>query len=149
MKRRKALQKIVFGTGAAFIIPPVLMSTSSCSKKETADKEETADNGNNNQSQDLKIDLNDTKYADLNSAGGFVIEGNIIIANVGNDTFVALSKACTYDSCTVSYSLSNNNFPCWCCGSVFSTNGSVVNGPASSPLKAYIVTKSDNILTIR
>jgi len=142
MKRREVLQKIILGSGTVFIIPPALMGTTSCTK------EETADNTNNNPPQDLTIDLNDSKYADLNNAGGFVIEGNIIIANVGNDTFIALSKTCTHAGCTVSYSASNNNFPCPCHGSVFSTSGSVVNGPASSPLKAYNVTKSDNILTV-
>ena len=142
MKRRDALQKVILGTGTVFLIPPVLLSTTSCAK------EETDDNNGNTPPQDLTIDLNDAKYADLNSDGGFVIEGNIIIANVGNDNFVALSKTCTHAGCTVSYSASNNNFPCPCHGSVFSTSGSVVNGPASSPLKAYTITKSGNILTI-
>jgi cytochrome b6-f complex iron-sulfur subunit len=61
---------------------------------------------------------------------------------------VALSSICTHQGCTIGYSPSANNFPCPCHGSVFSTSGSVLNGPAPTAVKSYPVSQTGNILTI-
>ena len=70
-----------------------------------------------------------------------------IIVNTG-DGFVALSSVCTHLGCQVTYNQSSGNLPCPCHGSVFSITGSVLNGPASSPLEQYNVTQEGDILTI-
>jgi Rieske Fe-S protein len=49
-------------------------------------------------------------------------------------TFLGLSRVCTHQGCLTD--IRNNQFQCPCHGSVFSNNGSVINGPniASPPI---------------
>jgi cytochrome b6-f complex iron-sulfur subunit len=95
----------------------------------------------------LSIDLTDAKYSSLGSAGGFYLEQDVIVINTG-DGFIALSSVCTHQGCEVSYSHSNGNLPCPCHGSIFSTTGTVLEGPATSPLSIYDVVQEGDILTI-
>ena len=140
MKRREALNRIVLAGGTVLLIPTTLLSCS---------EEGAADPGGNNGNSDLTINMDDGAYSQLKNSGGFAVVSGIIVANTDGSNYVALSSICTHQACTVSYSVSNNNFPCPCHGSVFNSNGSVANGPATSPLKKYTVTKSGNILTIK
>jgi cytochrome b6-f complex iron-sulfur subunit len=140
MNRRELIRNIAAGTATVFIIPSVLTS---CEKEEV-----DPDNGNGDPEDEiLTIDLNDSDFSNLGSAGGWVVEDNTIIINTG-DGFIALSSVCTHSGCRVSYSHSNTNLPCPCHGSVFSTTGAVLNGPASSALKKYDLTVEGDILTI-
>jgi cytochrome b6-f complex iron-sulfur subunit len=136
MKRRAALQNIVLAGGTVIIIPTALISCS---------EDAGGDIGNNG----LVINMDEADYSVLLNEGGYVVVSNVIIANTGNAIYVALSSVCTHMSCTVGYSVQNNNFPCPCHGSVFNANGSVANGPATQPLKQYTVTRQGNILTIK
>jgi cytochrome b6-f complex iron-sulfur subunit len=74
----------------------------------------------------------------------------LIIARAKDGTFIAVSQACTHQGTTVDFDLSGNRFHCSNHGSNFGLTGSVINGPATSPLKAF-KTKFDtatNVLTI-
>ena len=104
--------------------------------------------GGGTNSGNITIDLSNASYSALNTAGGSMIIQGIIIANSGGGSYIALSSVCTHQGCTVGYNLSANNFPCPCHGSLFSSSGTVINGPAASPLKSYTVNKAGNILTI-
>lgn len=137
MKRREALSKLAISTGALVVLPSAFVS---CEKKDM-----DPDNNNND---DLIIDLSKAENDSLNSDGGFLISGNIIIINKGSSTYVALSKICTHNGCSVSYNSGNDNLPCPCHGSIFDTNGSVLNGPATTSLKTYSVSKMGDFLTI-
>ena len=141
MKRREAINKLGIGTAGIFVLPAAFIA---CEKEET-----TPDNNNtnNNGGDDLTIDLSESQNSALLTPGGFLISGNIIIINDGGN-YVALSKVCTHSGCEITYSAANNNLPCPCHGSVFSLAGSVLNGPATSSLKTYNVSKSGDILTI-
>ena len=55
----------------------------------------------------------------------------------------------THNGCTVDYDDNSNKLECPCHGSEFSTSGSVLKGPASSPLETYMVTREGDILTIK
>jgi cytochrome b6-f complex iron-sulfur subunit len=132
MKRRELLKQIAAGTATIFVVPTLVTSC----EEDTP----TPDNV-------LTIDLTEAKYSSLGSAGGSVVEGSIIIINTGSE-YLALSSVCTHNDCTVSYDHGNGNLPCPCHGSVFSTSGSVLNGPADSPLKKYALTQEGDILTI-
>ena len=138
MKRRDALQRIVLAGGTVLVIPAALLS---CSEEGDVD----GGNGNN----DLKINMDESANSALKNAGGFVVVSGIIVANSDGNNYVALSSICTHQGCTVGYSVQNNNFPCPCHGSLFNSNGSVANGPATQPLKQYTVTREGNILTIK
>ena len=96
----------------------------------------------------ITIDLSLADNSSLNTTGGSKIVQGIIIVNIGSDKFVALSSACTHAGCTVGYDSGADNFKCPCHGSSFTTAGSVVTGPATTPLPSYQTSKSGNILTI-
>ena len=139
MTRRDLIQKVLIGGTTILVVPNVL---SSCSKDSTGDNNNGGGDGNT-----LTLDLTDAKYSVLNTVGGSVNVQGIIVANTSAG-YVALDNTCTHQGCGISYSSTANNFPCPCHGSVFSTTGSVVNGPATVALKSYGVSKSGSILTI-
>lgn len=138
MKRRELIRNVAAGTVTLFVVPAYLTS---------CEKDDPDPDDNNPDDNVLIIDLTDNKYSSLNEAGGFVVENDIIIFNTG-DGFSALSNVCTHNGCRVSYSHGNGNLPCPCHGSVFSTTGAVVEGPADSALKNYPIAQEGDILTI-
>jgi cytochrome b6-f complex iron-sulfur subunit len=83
------------------------------------------------------LDLANAAYSALESNGGYIYSNGVIVARTVSGDYVAVSKYCTHAGGTVVYDSRVNNFYCPVHGSVFSTNGSVVNGPASIPLVKY------------
>lgn len=136
MNRRELIRNIAAGTATIFIAPSLL---NSC--QEDQPDPENPDN------KTLTIDLTSGNNSSLGSAGGAKVIDNVIIINTG-DGFIALSSVCTHQGCQVTYDHGAENLPCPCHGSIFSTSGSVLNGPASSPLKKYEVVQEGDILTI-
>ena len=136
MNRRELIRNIAAGTASVFIVPSVLTSC-----------QEDQPEPENPDANKLTIDLTNTNNSSLGSAGGSKVIENIIVFITG-DGFIALSSVCTHSGCQVSYDHGNENLPCPCHGSIFSTAGSVLNGPASSPLKTYVVMQEGDILTI-
>ena len=133
MNRRDLIRNIAAGTVTLFVVPSAFTSC----EKDPLDPDNT----------NLTIDLTATKYSNLVSDGGFLKEDGIIIINTG-DGFIALSSICTHQGCIVNYDHGSSNLPCPCHGSVFSTSGFVLEGPADSPLKKYELTQEGDILTI-
>jgi Rieske Fe-S protein len=72
--------------------------------------------------------------------GGKIIDGpNIVITQPQSGSFKAFTAICTHEGCIVN-NVSNGTINCPCHGSKFSIeNGSVVNGPAPSPLAAIAI----------
>ena len=72
--------------------------------------------------------------------GGKIIDGvNIVITQPETGSFRAFTAICTHQGCIVS-SVSNGTINCPCHGSKYSIkDGSVVNGPAPSPLAAIAI----------
>jgi len=139
MNRRELLRNVTAGTATLLVVPFALTS---CEKDQP-----DPDPNPNPDDNVLTIDLTLPKYSSLGSAGGSVTELDIIIINTGS-AFIALSSICTHQGCGVSYNSGNDNLPCPCHGSIFSTTGSVLQGPANAPLKKYDVTQEGDILTI-
>lgn len=138
MKRRQFLQKGIY---ASFVMAAAPVIISSCSKGDDDEKNPNTNTG-------IQIDLNATSYNSLNSAGNFLYYQNIIIINTGT-SFIAMSKLCTHEGCTISYDHAAGNLPCGCHGSKFSQTGSVINGPAVTALKTYSVSRNVDVLTIK
>ncbi|MFB6341138.1 ubiquinol-cytochrome c reductase iron-sulfur subunit [Saccharicrinis sp. FJH62] len=138
MERKEFIKKLTIG-GSVLFASPLLFNA--C----------TEDNGmvDNHTSNDIVIDLNDAAYSELSTVGGFAYKDNIIIFRTGTDTYMALSKLCTHQQCTVSYNHSSGTIPCPCHGSIYSTSGEVLNGPATQALKQYTVTKDGNTLILK
>jgi cytochrome b6-f complex iron-sulfur subunit len=86
----------------------------------------------------------------LLNVGDYVYSGNVIIARIstGNTatSFVAISKVCTHEGTTISYT-GNNVFYCPNHGAQFNTSGAVTQGPANRSLTKYNVVITGNSLS--
>ena len=78
--------------------------------------------------------------SEIPDGGGKIIDGvHIVITQPEPGSFRAFSAICTHQGCIVS-SVSNGTINCPCHGSKYSIkNGSVVHGPAPSPLAAVAI----------
>jgi cytochrome b6-f complex iron-sulfur subunit len=79
----------------------------------------------------------DVSTSALKTPGGYLYNGGVVVAHLLDGTYAAVSQACTHAGTTVIYDSANNRFYCPAHGSSFRTNGSVINGPAGSPLATY------------
>lgn len=103
----------------------------------------------------ITIDL--SKVETLKQAGNYLIlldeDGHsvhVIIINVDGSQFRAFSSICTHAGCDVArYRASTQRIQCDCHGSEFDINGQPVSGPAPSPLPAFSVSRSGDMLTIQ
>ena len=149
MTRKEFLIKIGIGAGVAILTP---LAFNACEESETKPDEDdnNDDNGDDNSDDkvDFTIDLSDDDYSDLKEEGGYVYENDIIIAYLGNDEYIALSKVCTHNQCTVEYDDEGDKFVCPCHGSEFNTDGDVTTGPADEPLKEYNTELDDQTLRV-
>ena len=145
MERREFIQRLIIRGGIAVALPSLIIQ--SCEKGNLND---LLPGNSNTLPSDLKLDLEDPKYTALQTVGGYVnlTSYNLIVIKTGNNEFAALSNICTHQGCKVSYNKNSNTLPCPCHGSVFSISGSVLHGPASSPLRVYNTSLEGNILTI-
>jgi Rieske Fe-S protein len=87
--------------------------------------------------------------ADVPVGGGVILaDRKVVITQPAAGTFKAFTAVCTHQGCVVS-SVSDNKINCACHGSVFSAeDGSVQQGPASSPLTAVNVTVAGDQITV-
>jgi cytochrome b6-f complex iron-sulfur subunit len=100
------------------------------------------------QSIDLTLDLNASSNAALKNNGGFVVSQGVIVAKTSAGAYVAVASACTHEGTTVQYDNTNSRFHCPNHGSNFSTSGTVINGPAGSPLKQYNIELNGSSLRV-
>ncbi len=143
MERKEFIRNFAIGGSILFTAPLLL---DSCS--DGTDDIMNNNNNNNNSGGSVTVDLNETTYASLKSVGGYAYKGDIIIIRSTDTQYVALSKVCTHQGCTVMYDSTTNQVPCPCHGSLYSISGTVINGPAPASLKRYDVKLNGNILTI-
>ena len=62
----------------------------------------------------------------------------IVVTRVASDQFFAVTSRCTHAGCTIGiYSTAINAIECACHGSRFGADGSLVRGPAATPLTQY------------
>jgi cytochrome b6-f complex iron-sulfur subunit len=97
---------------------------------------------------DFTLDLTDPANSALKNNGGYIYKSGIIVARTTSGTFVAVYSACTHEGTTVTFESSNNRFHCAAHGSNFSTNGSVINGPANQALHQYNLSLTGNSLRV-
>jgi cytochrome b6-f complex iron-sulfur subunit len=139
MNRRDLIQRVLVG-GAVLVLAPSILD--SCKKDPSTDPTGT---GTGNK---VNLDLSLPANSALNNTGGSVVSQGIIVINTGGGNYVALSSTCTHQGCTVAYNSGAGNIQCPCHGSVYTTTGSVVQGPAPSSLKSYAVSLAGNVLSI-
>ena len=151
MERKDFIEKV--GLSAASVL--IFGCMQGCSKSDSAAPAQPPSNNNPANKVDFTINITNSPYNSLNTAGGFYVErtNNIIIARTltpsnPNEPFIAVSSLCTHQQVTVDFQASNNRFYCSAHGSVFGTTGAVLNGPAASALKQYKTALSGNSLRI-
>jgi Rieske Fe-S protein len=78
--------------------------------------------------------------SEVPEGGGKIIDGkNIVVTQPQSGTFKAFNAVCTHQGCIVNQ-ISDGTIDCPCHGSKFSIkDGSVVNGPATSPLASVAI----------
>lgn len=96
------------------------------------------------------LDLTDTNYSKLKTAGQYAIIGSTLVAKLKGGSIIALSKACTHEGTTVQYRADSDDIYCSNHGSEFTTGGTVKVGPATRALTQYKTTLSPdgNTLTV-
>lgn len=97
---------------------------------------------------DFTLDLTQPQNAALNTPGGSVSANGIIVARLSTTEFTALSRACTHAGTPVNFRSTEQDFLCPNHGSIFSTNGSVVRGPAVSALRQFNTELNGNVLRV-
>ena len=93
---------------------------------------------------DFALDLTTTTYSRLKNAGEFAWVGDVMVAFVRNNTYIALSKACTHQGTSVQYRLASDDVWCSNHGSVFSLTGVRQSGPATGRLAMFATALSTN-----
>jgi len=97
---------------------------------------------------DFTLDLTNPAYAALKTNGGYVYNSGVIVARTASGSYVAVSSTCTHAGGTVQFDVNNSLFHCPVHGSNFALGGSVLNGPAGSPLTKYNTSLSGNSLRV-
>ena len=97
---------------------------------------------------DFTLDLTDSANGALKSNGGYLYKNGVIVARTVGGQYVAVSSICTHAGGTVYYDSNGNRFHCPVHGSNFGTDGSVINGPAGSPLMKYNTALNGNSLHV-
>ena len=99
-------------------------------------------------SVNFTLDLGSSAYSSLLLTGRYVYKNGVIVANTGQENFVAVAQRCTHQGCTVQYDDSTQHFICPCHGGTYDLNGQVLYGPPIQPLRNYKTSLSGNTLTI-
>lgn len=143
MNRREVVHKFLLGGTVLVLAPSVLQSCTKDSPMNSA----MNTGGTPPAGSTINLDLSLSENSALTVTGSSKVVQNILLINTGS-SIVALSAICTHQGCIVGYNPRKGDIECPCHGSVFSTSGSVLVGPAMSPLRSYSVSETGNILTI-
>ena len=72
----------------------------------------------------------------------------IMVIRTSDTAVIALSAICTHAGCSMDYTAASHQIECPCHASIFNEQGQVVHGPARMPLKIYIATLANNVITV-
>ena len=152
--RRQAIKSGVNLAAGLALSSSLIGALSGCGAPASTDPASSSNPGANvpnNSSNQYTFDF--ATYPQLQSVGGSVIATiqagsgakTVSIVRTGSGSVTAVSVVCTHAGCQINgYDSGSQSYSCPCHGSVFSSSGSVLVGPASSPLPTYssIVTGS-------
>ena len=103
---------------------------------------------------DFTINISNSPFNSvLQNVGGFYVDNanDVIIAKTATNTFISLSSICTHtqgNPPVLDYQHNNNRFLCPSFLCTFSTTGTVLSGPATTPLKTYTTFLSGSLLRV-
>lgn len=90
-----------------------------------------------NSSVDFTLDLTQNANASLKNNGSSILKSGVIVARTSAGAYIALASTCTHQGGTVQFESGSNQFRCPVHGAIFSTNGSVLQGPAGTSLQKF------------
>lgn len=99
-------------------------------------------------SVDFTLDLAQSANQSLKNVGGSLVKDGVIVARISATDFTAVSAACTHEGFTLVYEQSAVRFHCNNHGSNFSSDGKVINGPATQALTKYKTSLDGNNLRV-
>ncbi len=137
MTRTEFLKNLKLGGGALMAVY-CMGAITSCANENTplpatSVNPDPIKNGKIDFTLDLTLDANKALKAD----GGFLYNGDIIVARSKDAKYIALSKVCTHVGTTVEFQKDTNDIYCPNHGSKYDITGKVTKSPASLPLKMY------------
>ena len=97
---------------------------------------------------DFTIDLANTNFTSLKTAGSFVNVGELIVFNAAG-TYRALSRTCTHAGGNLSFQAASNDLICNIHGGLFNTDGSVKRSPPTMGVRAYTATLTGDKLQVK
>ena len=147
--RREFVKDTLTGISTLAFGSFIMINHSSCS-----DGSPTAPTNSNGEIS-ITVDLSLSEYNALLTVGGTLAlaandldSSGMLMYRQSETTVKVYSRNCTHASCTIGGFSSSGISSCQCHGSMFDTNGNVVNGPAAIPLNQYSGTISEDIVTI-
>jgi cytochrome b6-f complex iron-sulfur subunit len=151
MKRSAFIRSLGLSSGALMAV--YCMGTlTSCTNENTPAPATTANPNPTNPTTgkvDFTLDLSLSENKVITASGGYIYNGDIIIARVKSGDFIALSKVCTHQGTTVEYQKATDDIYCPNHGSTYDIMGKVTKSPAASPLKMYKTDYNATTLKLR
>jgi nitrite reductase/ring-hydroxylating ferredoxin subunit len=138
INRHEFLKSLGFKGGALLALYCGAQGLSSCSKDESTVVPASVN---------VTLDITNPSYAALANTGGYVVVSNVVVANIGNGSYVAASLTCPHENRN-SIRYQSNSFYCPEHGATFNNSGTCTNGITNKTLKIYNISKSGNTLTI-
>ncbi len=114
-------------------------ASAGCSSNSTEEPAPDAEQG-----IDFLVDLNAADNENLKQKGGYVVVNKVIVAQTNSGEYVAVSSKCTYQGTELVYRAKENQFYCPLDLSRFDVTGKVISGPATLPLKRYVIEEAAN-----
>ena len=98
---------------------------------------------------DFTLDLDESAYDALNTLGGFMRINKVVIANVSEGTFVAVTQICSHQGAeNITFRSLNNDFYCTQHGAIFDLEGKGLNSNGSKGILVYKTSLSGTLLRI-
>ena len=139
INRKQFLSKLGLGTGA-IIATYCLGNLSSCD-----DEDDDYIGGE----VDFTLDLDESAYDALNALGGFMRINKVVIANVSEGTFVAVTQICSHQGAeNITFRSLNNDFYCTQHGAIFDLDGKGLNSTGSKGILIYNTSLSGTLLRV-
>ncbi len=86
--------------------------------------------------EDILVNLSEPKNASLKKIGGAIfLDDEDMLIRLSQTRFAAVNLICRHKGCTVEYN--GEKFVCPCHGSQYSSDGTVIHGPAQKNLRTY------------
>jgi Rieske Fe-S protein len=147
MKRTQFLNTVTGGLAAVC----VSCLAAACSKSDapTPNSTPSTNPGQSAGSNSFTVKLD----SELRAVNDFISKSGIILIRIatGNlaSSFLAVSSVCPHAGATVDYNNTKSSFLCTAHGSTFSSDGSLVSGPATKGLTKLLVEISGTTLTVK